>query len=65
MIQNKNQDILFTWMEKICMFKLRQNFFQLTDSNGMILTNNSRDCVLEVHLEYPEEIYKLHTMIIH
>ena len=52
-------------MEKICMFKLWQNCFQLTDSNGMILMNNSKGCVLDVHLEYPEEICKLHAMIIH
>ena len=66
MIQNKNQKI-FTWVQIICMVMLCQNFFQLADSNGLILKNltETKGFVLEIDLEYPEELHKLHTMIIH
>ena len=66
MTQNKNQNILHTWM--LIMYVVMLNFFQNANSNGYILkgltvnkytNNSSKDHLLKLDLEFPKELREL------
>ena len=70
MILMGQQNIILTRTKIINMVMLCQNIFQRVDLSGFILMkfhldkydkNSSRDCLLQVELEYSQEFHKLHS----
>ena len=67
MIQNKNQNILYTSTRITCMVMVKflpTSGFKWIDPKEFDLnkytSNSSKGCVLEVDLEYPKELQELH-----